>query len=419
MSKKSFSISKIMRIFAVRKWENMNVDNSQWSVVRTWRKIVCVGLILAFHLSLCFFFTSCIKEEPKNSECDIMSAWVAGDEYASFFYQNSQMRIEHIASNSTTIVFLVRSVDSLPPIPVYFELSPGATVTPESGTLQDFSQGPVAYTVTSEDGEWSRTYHVYLQKANSDSSFFFSFEHAEVQEVSNGSSYHVFYEEDTNGTRYHYWASGNAGVAIIKSGLSPEQFPTYSTSDGLRGRGVCLNTQLTGELGASMGKPIAAGNLFWGQFNVNAVLTNALAATEFGFPTNRQPKKVCGWYKYRPGEVFTNVDMEEVAGRVDQAHFYAVFYRNQDSNGNPVVLNGTNVLSSEYIVSKAQIIGPAPTDEWTHFEMLFEGGTADPEILAAMGYSFTVVFSSSKDGDTFEGAVGSTLYIDEVEVEFE
>ena len=104
---------------------------------------------------------------------------------------------------------------------------------------------------------------------------------------------------------------------------------------------------------------------------------------------------------------------------MDQAHFYAVFYRNQDSNGNPVVLNGTNVLSSEYIVSKAQIIGPAPTDEWTHFEMLFEGGTADPEILAAMGYSFTVVFSSSKDGDTFEGAVGSTLYIDEVEVEFE
>ena len=111
--------------------------------------------------------------------------------------------------------------------------------------------------------------------------------------------------------------------------------------------------------------------------------------------------------------------MEEVPGRKDQAHFYAVFYRNHDDAENPVVLDGTNVLSSEYIVSKAQIVGPTPTDEWTYFEMTFEGGDADPELLSNMGYNFTVVFSSSKDGDLFEGAVGSRLEVDEVMVEFE
>ena len=129
--------------------------------------------------------------------------------------------------------------------------------------------------------------------------------------------------------------------------------------------------------------------------------------------------RVSGWYKYRPGEVFTNQNMEEVPGRVDKAHIYAVFYRNQDAQGNPVVLDGTNVLSSEYIVSSAHLVGLPATDEWTHFEMTFEGGTADPAVLANMGYSFTVVFSSSKDGDLFEGAVGSTLYVDEVRVEFQ
>lgn len=375
--------------------------------------------ILGILLCLPLFFSSCIKEEPMNDECDILSAWIEGEEYESLFYQSSQMRIEDVPSNNRMIVFTVRSVDGLPPMPVYFTLSPGATITPANGSLQDFSQGPVSYTVTSEDGAWTRTYVVDFQDANPMHNFFFSFEHVDVEEVSSNCSYHVFYELGDNGERYNYWASGNAGVAVLHSDWTPEQFPTHSTYEGFNGNGVCLNTQLTGDLGAMMGKPIAAGNLFLGKFNVNLVLTNALAATEFGIPTNQQPVRVSGWYKYRPGEVFTNVDMEEVLGRVDKAHIYAVFYRNQDADGNPVVLDGTNVLTSEYIVSKAQLVGPPATDEWTRFEMTFEGGTADPAILANMGYSFTVVFSSSKDGDTFEGAVGSTLYVDEVRVEFQ
>ena len=370
-------------------------------------------LVLFISLS----FSSCIKEELQNNECDILSAWVEGEEYEGFFYHSSQMRIDNIPSNSTEIVFQVRTKTGLPLIPVYFALTPGATIEPANGSLQDFSQGPVTYTVTSEDGEWTRTYRVDFQEVSSSISYLFSFEHVAVDTFSNGSTYHVFYEVD-NGIRYNYWASGNAGVAILHGDWTPGQFPTYSTDNGYQGKGVCLNTQSTGAFGEAFGKPIAAGNLFLGKFNVNAVLTNALKATEFGIPTNQQPVKVSGWYKYRPGDEFTNASMEVMPDRVDQGHIYAVFYRNQDAEGNPVVLYGDDVLSSDLIVSKAQLV-PAATDEWTHFEITFEGGTADPAILAAMGYSYTVVFSSSKDGDTFEGAIGSTLYVDEVTVEFE
>ena len=52
--------------------------------------------------------------------------------------------------------------------------------------------------------------------------------------------------------------------------------------------------------------------------------------------------------------------------------------------------------------------------------MIFEGTTPiDEELLKMGGYSLALVFSSSKTGDTFEGAVGSTLYIDEIEFTYQ
>jgi hypothetical protein len=51
--------------------------------------------------------------------------------------------------------------------------------------------------------------------------------------------------------------------------------------------------------------------------------------------------------------------------------------------------------------------------------MFFEGRDAPDDIVMAQGFNLTLVFSSSKKGDQFEGAIGSTLYIDEVQVSYE
>ena len=40
------------------------------------------------------------------------------------------------------------------------------------------------------------------------------------------------------------------------------------------------------------------------------------------------------------------------------------------------------------------------------------------EKLQNDGYNLAIVFASSVKGDLFEGAVGSTLYIDEVELSY-
>ena len=68
---------------------------------------------------------------------------------------------------------------------------------------------------------------------------------------------------------------------------------------------------------------------------------------------------------------------------------------------------------------KAEVASLPSTDQWTRFEMFFEGGEADDQLLDSQGYNMTLVFSSSKGGASFEGAIGSELCIDEVEVSFE
>ncbi len=368
----------------------------------------------------CLIYCSCSKEETKNAECDMLNAWVEGEDLEPYFYKTSDMRVDNIPSTTTAIVFTVRSTADLPSaIPVYFTLTDGATITPESGSLQDFTEGPVTYTVTSEDGENQRQYTVAFRQPDTpvNSSYTYSFEG--VDSVAEGQrAYHVFYELRANGDRDYIWASGNEGVAMIHSDWRPNQFPTHSTADGYHGKGVCLTTQDAGDLGRMMNKPIAAGNLFIGSFDISQLLFNPLKCTVFGHAVSQEPVKLSGYYKYRPGEVFTDAQMNPVEGRNDEAHIYAVFFRNQSNTGEALSLHGDDVLSSPYIVKKAQIATLPAASEWTRFEASFEGSEAEAELLAAMGYSMTLVFTSSKGGDAFEGAIGSTLIIDEVTVEF-
>ena len=375
--------------------------------------------LLSITLLSGLLLTSCIKEEALDQECDIEGAWVEGDQYASIFYDPSQMKLNNISTAEKEINFSVKSLMLLPDrIPVFFTLSKGATIEPANGSEQDFTSGPVTYTVTSQDGAWKRQYSVAFKEATMPT-YKYSFENYETVAGLNKNSYHEFYELDSEGNRVNIWASGNPGAIMTKTKSQPEEMPTFSTEDGYQGRGVCLNTQSAGPLGEWMHKPIAAGNLFMGRFIVENVLKDALQATQFGRPIDREPVRITGYYKYKPGPKFTNAEMKEVPGRVDEASIYAVFYRNKDENGNDIFLYGDNVLSSNYIVKKAIVTSLPATDEWTRFEAFFEGDDADPEVLAAQGYNMTLVFSSSKDGATFEGAIGSTLYIDEVEVIFE
>ena len=380
-----------------------------------------------FAFVLCCCMTSCIKDEARNNECDIESAWVEGAELEKNFYQLAEMRKENISSTETNITFVVRSMSMLPKqIPVNFKITAGATIEPASGTLQDFTNGPLTYTVTSEDGQWKRTYKVAFAEPILPKSKF-SFEHADVQEggllVKN--KYYQFFELDQNGEKQNFWASGNPGFALtLFSGAGPEQFPTYKHEKGYEGNCARLETMSTGDLGKSMGKPIAAGNLYLGRFNVDYTLLNTLKATEFGVLWDREPVRITGYYKFQPGKEYINSKQQVVEGRTDEPYIYGVFYRNTDPDGKQYFLYGDDLIDLDRIEDNPQVYKVArlpafpPTDQWTFFEMFFEGRDVPDEMVANKDFNLAVVFSSSKYGAEFEGAIGSTLYVDEVEVSY-
>ena len=102
-----------------------------------------------------------------------------------------------------------------------------------------------------------------------------------------------------------------------------------------------------------------------------------------------------------------------------------MFYRNKDANGNPYFLYGDDVETDEKLKANPQVYKIArvaslpPTDTWKPFEMFFEGKDADDQLVVQQGFNLALVFSSSKGGAQFEGAVGSTLYVDDVVISCE
>ena len=138
--------------------------------------LICMSLIS-------LLLVSCFKEEPSNSECDIIDAWVEGEELKAYFYNDADMRIENIPSGDQKIVFTVRSVNGLPPMALHLNMTSGAISNPVNGSVQDFSKGPVIYTVTSEDGQWHRQYTVSFTKAVTPPKF--NFEHYKLEEPKN------------------------------------------------------------------------------------------------------------------------------------------------------------------------------------------------------------------------------------------
>ena len=364
---------------------------------------------------LVLLFTGCIKDEPQNMECDILEAWVEGDALSQHFSQATDMRLSDVPSSQEQLTFIVRQRAALPPVAVHFRLSPGATVTPADGSLQDFSRGPVVYTVTSEDGQWHRSYTIDFREATLPSS------HHDFEdfELSSNGRYYLWYDRADDGTKEGIWASGNEGFMIAKPNAPATDYPTVPDADGYDGYCVRLTTRSTGSWGKTFKKPIAACNFFLGSFDSRFALTNTLKTTNMGIVYTKEPVRVTGYYKYQPGEVFTDKDFHEVSTRIDEPTIHAALYLNHDEQGNTVMLHGDDVRTSPYIVRRAEVASMPPTSEWRRFEMAFEGTTPiDAELLANRGYNLSLVFSSSKTGDTFEGAVGSTLYIDKVEITF-
>lgn len=365
--------------------------------------------------------TSCFKDEPLNAECDIEQAYIHVDNPLGMFYQQSDTLI-NVLSTAEDINFVVRKTTDLTALAPIFNMTPGATIYPDNGSEQDFSNGPIVYTTTSEDGQYKRNYRVNF--IFSKDMLEYNFDHFSLNTNAPANKYYVWTDLDDEGNPLNNWATGNPGYRMAKGSAQPDEYPTTPWSEEGHETCVKLTTCETGKFGSDRKMPIAAGNLFLGEFDTKKALTandkgvKGVLATKFGLPIGSQPVSFSGFYKYKRGDVFTDKN-NEVKDSNDYGSIYAVFYDNHDANGEPFVLHGDDVLSSDQIISIANIGQIDDTPEWTAFNLNFKlqpGRAIDPVKLANRGYSLAIVSSSSINGATFEGAVGSSLWIDDFSI---
>lgn len=379
------------------------------------------GLLTTLCL-LAVLFSSCIKDELPNSEADITKCIVIQDSSILLWKADTIMNIGY-SSQWNYIRIQVKRGSNVGLRSPEFELKPGATISPASGSEHDFSNGnEVVYTVTSEDRKWSRTYVVSYVDNTSYPKInpVFTFEIYGLNVDNHPANSNKFFqigERDSTNLIY-YWASGNPGFLRARGNAGPYEYPTVPYEDGHTGRCVKLETLSTGSLGGMIGMPKAAGNLFLGTFDVDlAFQMKHKEATRFGTPFARIPKNFSGWYQYKAGDILTDRNGNVMGGK-DIFDIYAVFYENTNEHGDPYMLDGTNVrvLPNPRIVAMTTfpLEDRKETNIWTEFNCPFEFfKEVDPARLLRNGYNLAIVCSASVDGADFTGALGSTLYIDD------
>ena len=360
-------------------------------------------------IMLCLAVTSCIQNEALNVEAAIDGC--SGSDIQQCLIDPNEFTVQLYAS---------RAADPSK-ININFNLPAGASIVPVQRFTEDGintynfkDENPRLFKVTSEDGAFSAIYTIRLWQT--EMPFTYDFE-----TLSSDNPYHKFTEDNpSSGTiiRRLELASGNPGFELTKMAKAPDGYPTVQVNGGVDG-GKCvkLETKDTGSFGSMVKMYIAAGNLFIGSFEVGQALSgNAMKATHFGFPFFYYPLRLEGWYKYKAGPTFSSKG-KPVEGRKDECDIYGVLYETDD---NVQFLDGSTSLNSPNIVTLARNIKELPeTDIWKQFNFKFEpqnGKSIDPDKLGKGIYKLDIVFSSSVDGAKFEGAVGSTLYIDKVTI---
>jgi len=363
-------------------------------------------------IGILLFLSSCIKDEAKNMEADIVSVNVP----------DSVINTKPIINNRNVVIYIKQGAIDLKKFAFEFELTPGAVSVPASGSEQDFT-APVTYEVTSEDGKFTKTYHVSLIESSVPSAFDF-----ELFGQDEKKKWIYFYEE-VEGMQQNLWASGNSGFAFTAGNNPTEQsYPTQSTSDAkyvVSGKhALYLETKSTGFLGGLVKKPIAAGNLFIGSLFSKSIVE---IETRFGLPYNKVPETFEGFYKYEPGAKVINAQGQTV-NVTDECDIYAVFYDRvalMKGTANDAIYPGrtwltdADVKDSPYIVAIAQVkeLGKTAGDGLVKFSIPFEFKKEfNRAEVDAFRYNIAVVFSASKNGAVFQGAVGSKLIVDNVKI---
>ncbi len=328
------------------------------------------------------FFLTCSKDKNKNSDANIDGISIISSNI------NDLVIVDEI-DQMNGIVYLIPNIPTPEnlgelKLKVDIEISSKATISPDTTSTITFVNADDAkvFKVTSESGE-SKIWQVRFvgnQLPNS------HFEHWYVSEDINNKSYNEPGKSDST-----IWATANYATSAY-SLYGTTKFPEGESTQ------VKLETFETGTL------PINSGIIYTGVFNKDSAIsnpTNPILAKTFGTRFGLRPIAMKMWYRYSPGKILikataNDTDTEgftvtEISGE-DEFIIYVILEKRIDDK---VVKIARAEFSSGDIVLRMKEI-----------EVSFEYVNSETPT------HITFVALSSKDGDKFIGAIGSTLIID-------
>jgi len=347
-------------------------------------------------LIIAILFFSCTSDDVKSSENYI--------EKFSLPAEINPVQINII--NEQNLVYVLTNSDNfekLSTVEPVVEPSKGASIKNEG---KNWTAKGFKYVVTAENGE-TREYSVAISKTVPNKNSF--------EDWNSDNGYYVL--SDLN------WTNGNAGISMAlqllgKDKSNPENYPTKKTADGYEGNAVILETIEGGTVfGRKM--PILSGNFFLGNFNTSKMVSDELAATEFGKLYLAKPKSIKGHYKYEEGKGdFINSDSK----KNDSCDIYAAFYQAIDDKGEEITLTAKDTKDkldkSPYVLAHARLQDCSATQgtDFHPFALNFNTYKSEPNFKKYY-YKLLITFAASKGGATYEGKIGSKLIVDEVEIE--
>ena len=178
-----------------------------------------------------------------------------------------------------------------------------------------------------------------------------------------------------------FWTTGNAAADITILGLKPPTTVFKVGNDSARtGFAAMLKTF---KFRVSSNKDVTAGGLATGNFKPN--ITNPGESLVFGKPFTKKVKKVSGYYRYFPGQSDEGID---------SAGIYALMMMDQET------------------VAIDRLIVNDTVSDWTLFELNLDYNPSEST------NKLSISFGSSEAGPDLRGEVGSTLFVDDLEVEY-
>ena len=210
----------------------------------------------------------------------------------------------------------------------------------------------------------------------------------------------------------HWWDSGNEGANTMneQNPTSPEEILVVS------GKAVKMETK-------TIFGVMASASIFTGDFVGTEDITNGVLS--FGQPFTSRPTKLTGYYQYKPATVSigrnwdSSVNPNLKEGDSDQCIIYVALctekYEIHTSPSKRKLFNPNDesVIAYGQLVADKEVTG-SETSGYQKFSIDIQYRRTDiqPSYIV-------VVAAASRYGDYFTGGAGSTLYVDEFNLEYD